>query len=69
MADSHKQVNEYMEKYLTIHTAFLFLGQVFWKEDIEDSQSKLIGLERFKLLSTFKDDNTFLHKVGLNIKE
>ena len=49
--------------------AFLFLGQVFWKENIEDSQSKLTRLKRFKLLSTFKDDNAVLHKAGLKIKE
>ena len=56
-------------KSTEVYTAFLFLGQAFWKENIEDSQSKLTGLKRFKLLSTFKDDNAVLHKAGLKIKE
>ena len=43
-------------KSTKVYTAILFLGQAFWKENIEDSQSKLtcIGLRHFKLLS--KDD-------------
>ena len=61
-------MNEYMEKYLSIHS-FSFPGPSILEENIEDSQSKLTGLKRFKLLSTFKDDNAVVHKAGLKIKE
>ena len=46
LADSHKQMNEYTMCSWAKH---------FGKENSEDSQSKLIGLKCFKLLS--KDDN------------
>ena len=48
-SDSHKEMNEYMEKYKSIHN-FSFSGphileREHWRE------SKIIGIKRFKLLS------------------
>ena len=32
----HKEMNECMEKYLSIHGFSAFMGHAFWKENIED---------------------------------
>ena len=45
--DPIRSMNEYiMEKYQGIYTAFLFMGDAFWKENIED-RVKLLGSNVF----------------------
>ena len=52
-SDSHKEINEYMEKYKSIHS-FSFSGPCILERK-HWRQSKIIGIKCFKLLS--KGDN------------
>ena len=62
-SDSHKEMKEYMENCLSIYTAFLFMGHVFWKENIED-RVKL--LESYVLNHRLKITTADLDKIGGN---
>ena len=52
-SDSHKEMNEYMEKYLSIQSLSFSAPRILEREDW--GQSKIIGIKRVKMLS--KDDN------------
>ena len=52
-SDSHKEMNEYMEKYKSIHSFSVSGPCILEREHLR--KSKIIGIKRFKLLS--KGDN------------
>ena len=51
-SDSHKEMNEYVEKYLSIQSFSFSAPRILEREDW--GQSKIIGIKRVKMLS--KDD-------------
>ena len=58
-------MNEYMEKYWTIHS-FSFYGPCILERELW-RQSKIIGIKRFKLLCKLTMAN--LCKIGLKVRE
>ena len=51
-SDSHKEMNEYMEKYQSIQSFSFSAPRILEREDW--GQSKVIGIKRVKMMS--KDD-------------
>ena len=65
IAHFHKEMNEYMER-TKVYTAFVFMGNSFWKENIEE-RVKLLESKVFNccLKITMAD----LCKIGVKMRE
>ena len=61
-SDSHKKMNEYLEKLKKVYKVFIFMGHAFWTEDVED-RVKL--LESNALNCCLKITTTDLSKIVL----